>query len=283
MQYSLDNATWSTTIPQGKNAGTYTVYAKIVGDASHSDSDVKQITVTIAKIKVAIPARDDTVFVATGEDLTYDVTASEYYTVTGATSATAGHHDVTITLNPNACWTDNTTQVLKYSFDIFSKFEIKKNGTITTDITPTYDYSATALPNQFAADNEVLDVFKFEVNAADDDDSSATDTTTTDTYTITMTKKESWGNNFALKYIVNGKTENVGYTTNGNQITFNLSSTEGKLAVVKAGQVIDEGQPVTKEEKQVHIWIWIVCFSVIAVGMLLAVFLYRRNQDKLNK
>ena len=49
MQYSLDNATWSTAIPKGKDAKTYTVYYKAKGDSSHSDSAVANIQVTIGQ------------------------------------------------------------------------------------------------------------------------------------------------------------------------------------------------------------------------------------------
>ena len=37
MQYSLDNATWSTAIPKGTDAKTYTVYYMVKGDSDHSD------------------------------------------------------------------------------------------------------------------------------------------------------------------------------------------------------------------------------------------------------
>ena len=47
MQYSLDNSSWSTAIPKGKNAGEYTVYYKVEGDGSHSDSAVASISATI--------------------------------------------------------------------------------------------------------------------------------------------------------------------------------------------------------------------------------------------
>ena len=47
MQYSLDNSTWSTDIPKGKDAKTYTVYYKAKGDSSHSDSAVANVSVTI--------------------------------------------------------------------------------------------------------------------------------------------------------------------------------------------------------------------------------------------
>lgn len=49
MQYRLDNGTYSTTSPTAVNAGTYTVYYKVVGDASHNDTKEQSITVTIDK------------------------------------------------------------------------------------------------------------------------------------------------------------------------------------------------------------------------------------------
>ena len=49
MQYSLDNKTYSTAIPKGKDAGTYTVYYKVVGNANYADTEAKTLTVTIAE------------------------------------------------------------------------------------------------------------------------------------------------------------------------------------------------------------------------------------------
>lgn len=49
MQYRLDNGTYSTTSPTAVNAGTYTVYYKVVGDASHNNTEEKSIKVTIDK------------------------------------------------------------------------------------------------------------------------------------------------------------------------------------------------------------------------------------------
>lgn len=49
MQYSLNGTTWSDTDPKGKNAGDYTVYYKVKGNSSHSDSAVANIQVTIGQ------------------------------------------------------------------------------------------------------------------------------------------------------------------------------------------------------------------------------------------
>lgn len=49
MQYRLDGGTYSTTLPTATNAGDYTVYYKVVGDAAHNDTAEQSITVTIGK------------------------------------------------------------------------------------------------------------------------------------------------------------------------------------------------------------------------------------------
>ena len=49
MQYSLDGTNWSTSIPTGTAAGSYTVYYRVLGDANHNNSAVSNFQVTIAK------------------------------------------------------------------------------------------------------------------------------------------------------------------------------------------------------------------------------------------
>ena len=49
MQYSLDGSAWSTAIPTGTDAGTYTVHYKVVGNKNYKDVDEKKLTVTMVK------------------------------------------------------------------------------------------------------------------------------------------------------------------------------------------------------------------------------------------
>ena len=49
MQYRLAGGTYSTTLPTAIDAGSYTVYYKVVGDATHNDTAEQSITVTIGK------------------------------------------------------------------------------------------------------------------------------------------------------------------------------------------------------------------------------------------
>lgn len=48
MEYSLDNSVWSTELPAATEAGDYTVYYRVVGDADHSDHPGASLVVTIA-------------------------------------------------------------------------------------------------------------------------------------------------------------------------------------------------------------------------------------------
>ena len=57
MRYSLtENGAYSAAIPTGKNAGGYTVYYKVAGDANHNDTDPQSVTVTIGKAVVTVTA-----------------------------------------------------------------------------------------------------------------------------------------------------------------------------------------------------------------------------------
>ena len=61
LQYSLDGTNYSTTIPTATNAGNYTIYYKVVGDAAHNDVAAATLTVTIAKAALTVTAEDKTV------------------------------------------------------------------------------------------------------------------------------------------------------------------------------------------------------------------------------
>ena len=52
MRYKLGGGRYSTELPTATNAGTYTVYYKVVGDASHNDTAEQSITVKIGKAPI---------------------------------------------------------------------------------------------------------------------------------------------------------------------------------------------------------------------------------------
>lgn len=72
IQYSGDGTTWSTTRPTATNAGTYTAYWRLIGDANHNDVAKSAVTTTIAK---ATPVTNVAPSLVTG--LTYNTLAQD--------------------------------------------------------------------------------------------------------------------------------------------------------------------------------------------------------------
>lgn len=59
MVYSLtENGDYAITIPKGTNAGDYTVWYYVLGDANHNDSAPDNVTVTIGKAPLTIKAKN---------------------------------------------------------------------------------------------------------------------------------------------------------------------------------------------------------------------------------
>ena len=71
MQYKLGEGEYDTTVPAAINAGTYTVYYKVIGDGNHNDAAEVSITVTIAKAKNVIEFNKDSAGNVTSVDFTY--------------------------------------------------------------------------------------------------------------------------------------------------------------------------------------------------------------------
>ncbi|MBR6910880.1 MAG: leucine-rich repeat protein, partial [Candidatus Methanomethylophilaceae archaeon] len=61
MQYKLDDGEYSTNIPVGIYAGTYTVYYKAVGNEDHTNSREGQVRVTISKATLNVIPEDLTI------------------------------------------------------------------------------------------------------------------------------------------------------------------------------------------------------------------------------
>ena len=80
VKYSLDGTTWTDTVPTGKDAKTYDVQYKIVGDATHKDSTPKTHTVTIGPKEVTVSG-------ITAENKAYDGGTDATVDASGATFA----------------------------------------------------------------------------------------------------------------------------------------------------------------------------------------------------
>ena len=112
VQYSLDGTNYTETSPTGKEAGTYTVSYKVVGDKNHLDVEAQSIAVKIEKLAITVTAEDKTSRVGLAlAGLTYTYTpelaAGDAFTgtlVTDALPDAAGSYSITqgdLALNEN--------------------------------------------------------------------------------------------------------------------------------------------------------------------------------------
>ena len=70
MQYSLDNKTFTATVPTETNVGSYIVYYKVVGDANHENAEGGQVVVAIAKADATVAFASKTASGKIGEAFT---------------------------------------------------------------------------------------------------------------------------------------------------------------------------------------------------------------------
>ena len=71
---------YSSTVPTGTNAGTYTVWFKATGDSNHNDSQPQAVTVTISPKPLTVSDANATL---SGSDLKPDVDGTYYYEYDG--------------------------------------------------------------------------------------------------------------------------------------------------------------------------------------------------------
>ena len=87
LQYKLDGGTYSAALPTAKNAGDYTVWYKVAGDADHEDSQEYSLTVTISKASATVRALDRRITAGqAAPDLTQPTEGVDY-TVSGLIGA----------------------------------------------------------------------------------------------------------------------------------------------------------------------------------------------------
>lgn len=152
MKYSLDNKTYSSTIPTGKDAKNYVVYYKVTGDPNHADMAAQNITVTISPKTVTAPqitvipssviydgsAQKPSVTVKDGRD---EIDGSEY-TVGYANNTAIGTAAITITdkeggnYSVNGSATFTIVDALAFEVKPEAKSGLTYNGKLQELVTP---------------------------------------------------------------------------------------------------------------------------------------------------
>ena len=126
LEYSLDNQTYSTTIPSATNVGTYTVYYRVVGNTNYNDVDPQSVTATIASSESSVVT-----YPAANTSLVYNGNAQALITAGSATNGTmqysldgqnysttipmgtnAGNYDVWYMVKGNVGYNDVTPAIL---------------------------------------------------------------------------------------------------------------------------------------------------------------------------
>lgn len=111
MLYRLGDSKWSEQIPTAKNAGEYTVWYKVQGDAEYADVAEQSLTVTVAKKAVTVTALDKSAYTgSTAPDLSSPETDKDYK-VEGLVGADTLSGTVTLTYEqtPDMSKTGKTT------------------------------------------------------------------------------------------------------------------------------------------------------------------------------
>ncbi len=105
LKYSLTSGSgYAETLPERKDAGTYTVYYKVFGDDNHEDSDEGQVSVTIKKKAVTVKADNKEKIYGESDPVPAEYTATETgligtgtvsYSISRATGENVGTYDIT--------------------------------------------------------------------------------------------------------------------------------------------------------------------------------------------
>ena len=154
MKYSLTSGSgYSTELPTAKNAGTYTVYYMVEGDATHNDVAEASVEVTVSKVGLTVTA--DNKAVTCGEaapayTATYNgFVGGETEAVLGGTLAFACGYTTTsaagdYTITPSGLTSDNYT----ITFQTGTLTASKADAEVTTPpaaVNRSYDASTQAL------------------------------------------------------------------------------------------------------------------------------------------
>ena len=215
--YKVDDGEWDTKIPQAKDAGTYTVYYKLVGDKNHTDIGEQSFTVTIACASVGNKPQSLTV-VYDGKSHSINYTKPANVTQQGdATGTNAGTYSATFTPNDNYCWSDGSTSsvtatltINKATLNKPAKTEVVKpyNGKEQTN-----DYDKPDGVSMTGSDRGTA-VGTYEATYTPNDNYCWSDGTTSSIKVKLIINEKSVGDKPKDKIVTyNGKVQDNGYIT----------------------------------------------------------------------
>ena len=229
MLYRLGDSEWSEQLPTAKNAGKYTVWYKVQGDAEYADVAEQSLTVTAAKKAVTVTALDKSAHTgSTAPDLS-SPEADKNYKVEGLLGADTLSGTVTLTY-------EQTPDMNKPG-----KTAINITGTLSNDnYKITYVHGTLTVSDRPSSGGG---------GSSSDRDTSSSGTVKTDTVTnpdgsVTKTETKKDGTKVETTTGKDGSTVKTTTNPNGSSVT-ETKAADGSTGTVKT----DKNGQTTAETK----------------------------------
>ena len=201
MLYRLGDSKWSEQIPTAKNAGEYTVWYKVQGDAEYADVAEQSLTVSAAKKSVTVTALDKSAYTgSTAPDLS-SPKADKNYKVEGLVGADTLSGMVTLAYEqtPDMSKTGKTTINITGTLSNDNYAITYVSGTLTVSDRPSSGGASGgggggAAPAPTPSDADVITVKEDTKDNTTSKPGAETDTTTTTKTTVKNTTTETTKN-----------------------------------------------------------------------------------------
>ena len=245
MLYRLGDSEWSEHIPTAKNAGKYTVWYKVQGDAEYADVAEQSLTVTAAKKAVTVTALDKNAHTgSTAPDLSSPET-DKNYKVEGLVGADTLSGTVTLTYaqTPDMSKTGKTAINITGTLSN-DNYEITYvHGTLTVSDRPSSggggsssdrDTSSSGTVKTETTKNNDGSVTKTETKK----DGTKVETTTGKDGSVTKTTTNPNGSSVTETKAADGSTGTVKTDKNGNTEAETKVSTKAVEDAKKSGEAV---------------------------------------------
>ena len=245
MLYRLGDSEWSEHIPTAKNAGKYTVWYKVQGDAEYADVAEQNVTVTAAKKAVTVTALDKSAYTGSTAPSLSSPKADRDYKAEGLVGADTLSGTVTLTYaqTPDMSKTGKTAINITGTLSN-DNYEITYvHGTLTVSDRPSSggggsssdrDTSSSGTVKTETTKNNDGSVTKTETKK----DGTKVETTTGKDGSVTKTTTNPNGSSVTETKAADGSTGTVKTDKNGNTEAETKVSTKAVEDAKKSGEAV---------------------------------------------
>ncbi len=235
IQYKLNNGTYSNSIPTATNAGTYTVYYKVIGDANHNDVIEQSVIVAIKRLAASSVTYSNKTY--TGSEQVA-VTGSNV-TLTGTLKATnVGSYIAYAEPTSNYTWSDGTTSKKTINWSIVKANNTLKlssnSGSYTYPNSGTFSVTTNVSGGDLSCSSNNSSVATCKISGTT---VTVIPGTTKGSATITVTSKETANyNSSSVSHVVTTSLGTLSVTASGYNGTYNGS--DHAITVTSSGATI---------------------------------------------